>query len=162
MRRTGVDFGDRVRDLWEQDHARLWRSVLAWSGSTDVASDAVAEAFAQVLRRGDEVRDPAAWVWRTAFRVAAGLLVERRRSAPAFATVPDAVATTTDPAESLALVQALATLDDADRTVVVLALVAGWTAEEIASMDGATAGAVRVRLHRARGRLRDELEVHDG
>jgi len=36
----------------------------------EVASDAVAEAFAQLIRRGDEVRDPRAWVWRSAFRIA--------------------------------------------------------------------------------------------
>ena len=62
MRTTEVESGERVRDVWERDHARLWRSVLAWSGSAEVASDAVAEALAQLLRRGDDVRDPAAWI----------------------------------------------------------------------------------------------------
>lgn len=162
MRTTEVEFGERVRDVWERDHARLWRSVLAWSGSAEVASDAVAEAFAQLLRRGDDVRDPAAWVWRVAFRIAAGLLSERRRHP--LPTVPgaDSPAPTGDPADSLALVAALSTLDERDRRIVVLSLVAGWTAEEIAELDHSTAGAVRVRLHRARRRVQDALEVHDG
>jgi hypothetical protein len=38
------------------------------------------EAFAQVLRRGDEVRDPERWIWPAAFRIAAGELKERRRT----------------------------------------------------------------------------------
>ena len=36
--------------------ARLWRAVLAWSASLDIASDAVAEAFAQAARRGRDRR----------------------------------------------------------------------------------------------------------
>ena len=36
-----------------------------------MADEAVAETFAQLLRRGEAVEDPAAWAWRTAFRIAA-------------------------------------------------------------------------------------------
>ncbi len=43
----------RVRDTYIGVHARLWRAIVAWSGSVDVADEAVAEAFAQLLRRGD-------------------------------------------------------------------------------------------------------------
>ncbi len=70
---------DRLRPVYEEVNNRLWRAIVAWSGSTDVADEAVAEAFAQAARRGDELRDPAAWVWRAAFRIAAGDLAERRR-----------------------------------------------------------------------------------
>jgi DNA-directed RNA polymerase specialized sigma24 family protein len=65
---------DRVRVAYETQVTRLWRAVYAYSGRRDIADDAVAEAFAQVLRRGDEVRDVTAWVWRAAFRIAAGEL----------------------------------------------------------------------------------------
>ncbi|HJS26677.1 MAG TPA: hypothetical protein VJ913_06090, partial [Actinomycetota bacterium] len=57
----------------------MWRAVLAFAGDPEVASDAVAEAFAQVLRRGEDVRDPEGWVWRAAFRIASGELKERRK-----------------------------------------------------------------------------------
>jgi DNA-directed RNA polymerase specialized sigma24 family protein len=40
---------------------------------------ALAEAFAQALRRGDRLTDPLAWIWRIAFRVAAGELKRRAR-----------------------------------------------------------------------------------
>ena len=69
---------DRVRDAHATQHARLWRALAAWSGSCDVADEAVAETFAQLLRRGEAVEDPVAWVWRAAFRIAAAELQRRR------------------------------------------------------------------------------------
>ena len=45
-----------------------------YARDAEVASDAVAEAFAQALRRGDALRSPATWVWTVAFRLAEGLL----------------------------------------------------------------------------------------
>ena len=70
---------ERVRAVYETDHARLWRSIYAFGGSRDVADEATAEAFAQALRRGDEIRNVAAWVWRSAFAIARGELQRRRR-----------------------------------------------------------------------------------
>jgi RNA polymerase sigma-70 factor (ECF subfamily) len=150
--------GERWRTAFEAEHARLWRSVLAHTGDPEVASDAVAEAFAQAVRRGDEVRDPVAWLWRAAFRIAGGQLADRRRweepggepagVSPSGDTLPDDV---------VALLDALAGLGEGDRRVVVLSLVGGWSAAEVGAIVGASAGAVRVRLHRARGRLRAAL-----
>jgi hypothetical protein len=40
----------------------MWRALLVFAGDAEVASDAVAEAFAQALRRGGEIRDPKRWV----------------------------------------------------------------------------------------------------
>ncbi|MGM0576654.1 MAG: RNA polymerase sigma factor [Myxococcota bacterium] len=51
----------------------------------------------------------------------------------------------------------LAELPAEDRTVLMLAEGAGWTAPEIAERIGASPGAVRTRLSRIRSRLRDRL-----
>jgi len=67
-----VDGG--LRAVFAAEHERLWRSLLAYAGDPEVASEAAAEAFAQAVRRGAALRDPAAWVWRSAFRIAAGLV----------------------------------------------------------------------------------------
>jgi DNA-directed RNA polymerase specialized sigma24 family protein len=77
---AGVSRTDRIERLYRERGDRIWRVVLAFSTDPEVASDAVTEALAQVLRRGDEVRDPERWIWRAAFRIAAGKLKERRRS----------------------------------------------------------------------------------
>ncbi len=71
--------GRRIELVYREQGARMWRAVFLASGSREVADDAVAEAFAQALRRGSAVRDPAAWVWRVVFRLAAGELKERGR-----------------------------------------------------------------------------------
>ena len=145
----------RLRSVFEAEHARLWRSVIAHTGDAEIASDAVAEAFAQAVRRGDALRDPAAWVWRAAFRIAGGQVAVRRGSEhgapvslPSRETAPD---------ELVALLDALSRLDETDRRVVVLCLVGGFSAPEVGRIVEASPGAVRVRLHRARKRLRAAL-----
>lgn len=66
-----------VERVYREHGERLWRTVLLFSRDRDVASDAVAEAFTQALGRGGEIRALPGWVWRTAFRVAAGELKAR-------------------------------------------------------------------------------------
>ena len=65
--------------LYREHGDRLWRAVFVWSGDRQVADDAVAEAFTQALRQGEALRDPMAWIWRVAFRLAAGELKDRGR-----------------------------------------------------------------------------------
>ena len=145
---------ERVRAVYETDHARLWRSIYAFGGSRDVADEATAEAFAQALRRGDEVRDVAAWVWRSAFAIARGELQRRRRGD---GELPDG--SMTDDADGLAdLLHRLAALSDQDRELIVLCHVGGWKPGELAAVLGEPAGRIRVRLHRATERAREILE----
>ena len=146
----------RLESVYREHGARLWRSVLLASGSREVADDAVAEAFAQALRRGRALRDPAAWVWRAAFRIAAGELKERGRM-------------TTFPVEPVIgipepfvdLWRALAQLPLKQRASVVMADYAGWSHREIAKALDSSVSAVGVHIHRARKRLRDLLEEQD-
>lgn len=63
--------------VYREDGARLWRALYAYSNDAELAFDAAAEAFAQALGRGTAIRDVRNWVWRTAFRVAAGDLKSR-------------------------------------------------------------------------------------
>ena len=116
----------RLERVYREQGVRIWRAVLLSSGSREIADDAVAEAFAQALRRGDGLRDPAAWVWRVAFRVAAGELKERGR-VEMFAD--ERVAGLADP--FLDLWRAIAVLPPKQRASVVLADYAGWSHREI-------------------------------
>ncbi|TDT17453.1 RNA polymerase sigma-70 factor (ECF subfamily) [Ilumatobacter fluminis] len=145
---------ERVRSVYETDHARLWRSIYAFAGSRDVADEATAEAFAQALRRGDELRDVAAWVWRSAFAIARGELQRRRRANGEPAEVPSV-----DTVDGLGgLLRRLAALSEQDRELIVLCHVGGWKPGELATVLGEPAGRVRVRLHRATERAREILE----
>jgi RNA polymerase sigma-70 factor, ECF subfamily len=150
---------DRLRLVYEEIHSRLWRAVLAWSGSRDVADEAVADAFAQAARRGAELRDPAAWIWRATFRIAAGELARRRRSpqTPLDGVVDLAAPDTLPPGEAVDLLRALQQLSDQQRQAIVLVDAAGLTAPEAAAVLQTTPATIRVQLMRARRRLRTLL-----
>ena len=141
-----------VEDLYRSEGARLWSAVRAYSGDPGISDDAVAEAFAQLLRRGDEVRNPAAWVWTTAFRVAARELQRRR------ATVPDPPDTPYDPGmPDQRVLAAIARLSDRQRASVVLHYYADLPTKEVADLLGSTTAAIGVHLFRARKHLRELL-----
>ena len=78
----------------------MFRALYAFSGDLDVASDAVAEAFTQLIRRGPSVRDPAGWAWRTAFPITKGALKDRRLTAATLTAEPPTTTTTTTPTSS--------------------------------------------------------------
>lgn len=146
-----VTRGD-VEALYRSEGARLWSAVRGYAGDRGVADDAVAEAFAQLLRRGDDVRDPASWVWTTAFRIAARELQHRR------ATDPDPPDRSHDPAVAdQRVLAAIAQLTDRQRAAVVLHYYADRPVKEIAELLGSTSSTVSVHLFRARKRLRDLL-----
>jgi RNA polymerase sigma-70 factor (ECF subfamily) len=151
---------ERVRDAYERIQVRLWRAVFAWSGSREVTDDAVAEAFAQAMRRGCDIRDVDRWVWRASFRIAGGYL--KRDRADADLVVDIGEPTTLDsPEDRLDLEQALAVLSEQQRACVVLRDVAGLSASETAAVLGTTAATVRVQAMRGRRKLRQMLEVPD-
>jgi RNA polymerase sigma-70 factor, ECF subfamily len=153
---TNADVERRLEVLFREEAPRLWRSLLLSTEDPEVANDAVAEAFAQALRRGAELRDPLAWVWRVAFRVAAGEMQSRRSwrelgGDPGYET----------PEPLFDLIRALRTLTEHQRTAVVLADYAGYSHRQIAGVLGSTTAAVGVHVHRARKRLREMLEEDD-
>jgi RNA polymerase sigma-70 factor, ECF subfamily len=136
--------------------ARLWRALVLFTGSADVASEAVAEAFAQLIARGSAVKDPAAWIWRSAFRIASGEMQRRRLLDP----LPDELSFDA-PEPLIDLSRALMALTVHQRTSIVLADYAGWSHADIARLLRSTPAAVAVHVHRARRRLRTLLEVDD-
>lgn len=154
MNDTAAQSTDSIEAIYRREGHRLWWAVLAWAGDAEIASDAVAEAYAQALRRGGELRDPAAWVWRVAFRLAAGELQRRRRTLP----LVEGPYEMPEPAE---LIEALAQLSDRQRAAVVLHHYAGYRLREIAEILGTDKATVGVHLTRGRRRLRELLEEDD-
>lgn len=155
MQNAPVKPAGRLERLYREDGDRLWRAVLAFAGDPDVAADAVAEAFAQALRRGTAIRDPGRWVWRAAFRIAAGALQEWRRPPPLVQRWYGM------DEETIELVEALRRLPPKQRAAVVLHHAGGYPAREVAAIIGSTPAAVRVHLSRGRRRLRTLLEVDE-
>jgi RNA polymerase sigma factor (sigma-70 family) len=154
-----IDARPDIEGLYRADGDRLWRAIYAFAGDPEIASDAVAEAYAQLLRRGSAVRDPAAWVWRTAFRVSRGSLKARRQDDRA--TAP-AAGEHTDSYLDQDLLDAIRQLPDGQRAAVVLFYYADLPVREIADRLGSNSLAVRANLTRGRRRLRDLLGDRDG
>jgi RNA polymerase sigma-70 factor (ECF subfamily) len=151
---------DREREverLYRTEGGRLWRAVMAYSGDREIANDAMAEAFAQVLARGEAVRDPLAWVWRSTFRIAAGELKKVRERSP----VPlDDVAY--EMPEPLAdVLEALGRLSPNQRAAVILHDYVDLPTRQVARIMGIASATVRVHVSQARRRLRALLEDRD-
>jgi len=144
-----VATGD-VEAVYRQDGDRLWRALYAYAGNEDVASDAVAESFAQALRRGAAIRDVRSWVWRSAFRLAAGDL--KRQSSLSRAPMPQRAFHDVHPDEQL--LAALQALTPQQRAVIVLHYYVDCPVSEISRRTGINQLAVRAHLSRGRKHLR--------
>ena len=145
-----------LEHLYREHGERLWRALVAYAGDPEIANDAMAEAFAQALGRGDDLRDPLRWVWRVAFRVAAGELKDRH---PRRAAHPEGFAEGSYP--EVELLDALRRLSPKQRAAVVLHYYIGHPTKEIADILGSSAATVRVHLSHGRRRLRRILEEQD-
>jgi RNA polymerase sigma-70 factor (ECF subfamily) len=135
-------------------------------GDFEEARDVTQETFVKAFSGLRRLQRPAAfpsWLCRIAEGTAIDALRRRKRALPlasaeaaaaGLARSPDR----TDEALLAAQVrQALATLTERTRLAVILHYVNGYSQAEVAEFIGANPGAVKARLNRARGRLRDEL-----
>jgi RNA polymerase sigma-70 factor, ECF subfamily len=146
----------RVERVYREQGSRMVRTLFAYARDMEIAEDAVAEAFAQVIRRGDAVHDIAAWVWRSSFRIANGELADRRSRN---GQVPEG---RYEMGESAAEVfEALGRLSPKQRAAVLLHHYADLPVREVACLIGSTSAAVRVHLSAGRRRLRELLGDDD-
>jgi RNA polymerase sigma-70 factor (ECF subfamily) len=160
-----MDRRDRFEAAYRELYAPICGYVLRRVREPEDAAEAIAETFATLWRRfdncprGDELRP---WLFGVARRVVANQRRgERRRTAlgerlvanidRASAHANGAVDDTT------ALTRAFASLSDSDRELLSLVAWEGLTRDELAVTLGTSRAVVRLRLHRARKRLRDAL-----
>ena len=147
---------EALERVYREEADRIWRALLGYTGSTDVASEAVSETFAQALARGDDLSSPRAWVWTASFKIAKGLLVDRNASsyqAEVLAgELPDPV---------VDLVRALATLPERQRACIVMHDYGDRPVREVASVLGISTPTVYAHLRQGRRHLRTVLEVDD-
>ena len=138
-----------IEALYRAQGPRLWRSLLAVSGSPDIASDTVAEVFTQALsnRKGIDALDR--WIWSSAFRIVRGEM--RAQTGPRISLeVAEAYEMESI---SIDLLAALARLPRTQRVSVVLHHAAGYPVKEIAAILDASENSVKVHLFRGRKKL---------
>ncbi len=126
-----------------------------------LAEDAAQEAFLKAFRALDRYRAQSsfrAWVRTIAIRCAIDL-VRRRRPEPPLPESPLAPGNEEARHEDVDLLRAaLAALSPLDREIMIARELEGSTDRELAGRFEMTVTAVRVRLHRARKRIRARFE----
>jgi RNA polymerase sigma-70 factor (ECF subfamily) len=144
--------------LFRAEKDGVYRTLYAYTGGRrDVAEEATAEAFARALHHHEHIRNPVAWIYRTAFRLAQAEIRQERRHR---AEVVDLIAA--DPSPGLGrLSSALRELSPRQRAAIVLRYEADLSVTEIARRMGTSAATVRVHLHRGRNRLRELLSTEE-
>lgn len=160
-----MDRRERFEAAYRELYAPICGYVLRRVREPEDAAEAIAETFATLWRRfdscphGDELRP---WLFGVARRVVANQRrAERRRTALGERLVAhiDRTAAHANAAveDTTVLARALASLSDSDRELLSLVAWEGLTRDELAVALGTNRAAVRLRLHRARKRLRAAL-----
>ena len=152
----------------------VYTCALRLVGNPDDAADVTQDVYLRVVRKLAGFRHEASfatWLNRVTTNVAMSALKRRTRryTVEGAAVPPEARDLAPDPAEraeTIALARRLerlvARLPDTQRQVLVLRDIYGQSTDEVADAMGISPGAVKVRLFRARERLKAELEAAEG
>ena len=152
-----------LSDAMEQHCDAVYRLALCRLDSRADAEDVFQEVFLRLLRDTTDFRDAEhlkAWLLRVTVNCCNDLRRSAwfRRTAPLEAA-PEIAAPMIDGHDELW--HAVRALPDDLRTAVWLHYVEGYGTDEISAMTGCRPATVRTRLHRARKRLKLELEGTD-
>src|SRR5512133_1094340 len=157
--------------------AQVQRHLLAMVGDKSLAEELTQDTYARALERIDQLRDPRAalaWLYRIATTVALDRLRQRRPSTVPLDTVapvggeaeqaaererpPSLLEGALESAEMSACVQGyLAALPDDYRIAILLHDAHSLSNPEIAQLLGCSLATAKIRVHRARARLRGTL-----
>jgi RNA polymerase sigma-70 factor (ECF subfamily) len=162
--------GDRERyaQLVERYRDRYARYAARMLGSADAAEDAVQDAFVRAFDQLAQCKDPNKFVGWFFLILRNRCFAERRRSrssAPLEAASGVAATDRTDGGTETAerrraLQQALLELTPDQREVFVLKHVEGLSYGEIAAQLSTSVASLKMRMHRAYDKLREQLREH--
>jgi RNA polymerase sigma-70 factor (ECF subfamily) len=146
--------------LMNEYETGLHRYLAALTGDADVALDCAQDTFIRAhtaLKAGKQVNKQ--WLYKVGRNRVMDEFRHRRRMEARIARLEPPVSPQPRD-ERLVVEQVMEQLAPRDREVIVLSLVAGYQAEEVAAIVGIAACAVRQRLYRARSRFRDLYEAN--
>ena len=146
------EFGERVTAM----QGSLYRVAASYLRGESDRLDAVAEAIAKAWEKRQTLRDEAlfaTWMTRILIRVCVDIQRRQKRMTPVD-TLPE---TPTGEDSCAALREAVDSLPQKLRTMVVLYYMEGYEVLEVARIMGTTKGAVCAGLSRAREKLRAML-----
>lgn len=159
--------GAAFRELFDRHHGRVYRRALGLLGRTDEAEDVTAAAFFELWRKRISVTliegSVLPWLLVTTVNLSRNAQRSTARYARLIQSLPreEAVINPRAPESdaSQRLIDSLKNLPRIDSALFVLTALEDFSITEAAASVGLKPATARVRLHRARARLRGEL--HD-
>jgi RNA polymerase sigma-70 factor (ECF subfamily) len=161
-----VGSSDELFETLYRDHFQRVAAYLLTRSDRALAQDALARTFEIAWRRIDDVPgDALPWLFGVARKVLADLHRTRGRTDALFERMSSAIAGNEglpDHAEAtlerLSAIEALRSLSILDREALLLVAWDGLTEKQAAQALGCSRGAFALRIHRARGRLRNLMQ----
>lgn len=153
-------------ELVELTHRRVYTLAYRLVGDRHEAEDVAQEAYLRAYRSLRGFRGEASfetWLYRITANAAMSHLRRRGRFGDVLTEDDERLVRESAPRDSDEVVErdeverALATLPPGQRTVVLLKDVYGFSCQEIGEQIGISEGAVKVKLHRARRRLKEKV-----
>ena len=153
--------------LYSQYYKALYRAAYYILGKAEEAEDTVMDTVLDAYKGISALRTPEAfegWIFKILYNKA-----KRRRGRilwTATTEIPETAEAKNAGEESIAenadLMEALATLSQEDRSIVVLSICEGYSSAEIGRIMSLNANTVRSRQMRALARLKSILEIKEG
>ena len=152
--------------LFDVHHAALFRFAYRLTNSISDAEDIVQECFLSLLRPGSSYDSRRTPIRTYLYGAVRNQWLKRRRDSPTAGTAPDPIDDRSPESDLLtgevqdAVAQAIGTLPETQREVLILAHYEQLPLAEIARILEIELGAVKSRLERARARLRETLSAY--
>lgn len=159
--------------LFDTYHDRIYRYVLSLVHDPSEAEDLTQDTFLRAYSHRDSLRDPNAlrgWLYRIATHVCFDRLRQRvepvsldGEGSRAVGSVPSGSPSALEIAErgetGACVQRCLDFLSDSYRAVILLHEAHSLTAPEIAELLGESVGTIKIRLHRARRKLQEIMQI---
>ena len=156
-------------ELYDQFYQRVRRFILASVRNESVADDLIQETFIKVQEKYESLRDPAkisSWIFRIAHNLCQDHFRALKKSSLQEEIHEGLVTLQVSPLQkeleqgemSRCVQDKLSLLPEALRSVIIFADIMDFSHQEIADILGLTVENVKVRLHRARKKLKAILE----
>jgi RNA polymerase sigma-70 factor (ECF subfamily) len=131
--------------------------MVAMGYERNTAEEVVQETMIQLFRNWEEVENPRAWSRKVALRLAQKEKMRRARDVPVVDDV--LIASSKGFEDRIDLYNAIQSLPERQRQVVVLYYLDDLTLDTVAELLGTSRSAVRRILERARDSLKDKLGI---
>lgn len=154
-----------LEQIYEERKQELFRFLYVILGERQAAEDALQETFLKAyLHRSKyiEMQQEKAWLYQIARNTAYDMLRKRRREFPIEKEILDGVRESSTPQEELHgdffYMEMIADLNDVEREIVSLKIIAGLTHKEIARVLHMTTASVKKRYERTLNKLKVKYE----